>query len=121
MGAYQDLQVDQGSDFSTSMNLNNADGTPINVASYVFTGQVKYSYFTPVISANLIITKVDSPNGNISIGLDRANTSNLRAGQYVYDVSVMDTSNNRTRLVQGNFILNPGVSGITPPSGPYVP
>jgi len=117
---YTDLQVDQGADFSKSMRMTNADGTPINVASYVFAGQLKYSFFTANASANLVITKTDATNGNISIILDRANTANLRAGQYVYDVTSIDSSNNKTRILQGNFNLNPGVTGVTPPGGPHV-
>jgi len=121
MGIYQDIQADQGTDFSVPFYLRNPDGTSINVANYTYAGQVKYSYFTSNVSANLIITKTDSTNGNLTIGLDRANTANLRAGQYVYSVTQIDASNNKTILVEGNFLLNPGVAGVTPPGGPYVP
>lgn len=112
MGAYQDLTVDQGTDFSTSMAITAADGTFINIATYQFVGQVRTSYYTANVSANLLVTIVDAPNGNLSISLDSANTANMVPGRYVYDVkmTIPGSPSNTSRLVEGIFILTPSVT-----------
>lgn len=115
MGAYQDFYIDQGCDFQTTMVLSNPDGTSINVAGYVFAGQIKMSYYVTTVSANLNIAVVNAAQGNISISLDAANTSNMQAGEYFYDVTYKNLANVTSRLVNGKIILTPGVTNITPP------
>lgn len=115
MGAYQDFYIDQGCDFQTTMVLSNPDGTSINVAGYVFAGQIKMSYYVTTVSANLNIAVVNAAQGNISISLDAANTSNMQAGEYFYDVTYKNLANVTSRLVNGKIVLTPGVTNIIPP------
>lgn len=109
-----DLFFDQGADWSDYIILLNPDQTPINVAGYTFTSAFKTSYYTPVVTANLITTIVDSANGNVEISLDSANTANIGAGVYVYDVFQVDTNNKKSRIQNGLLTISPSVTGIIP-------
>ncbi|CAB4124092.1 hypothetical protein UFOVP49_3 [uncultured Caudovirales phage] len=109
MGAYTDLSIDQGTDFETTLDLTADDGTAINVAGYVFSGQIRKSYYSTNPTANLILYVTDSSNGNVLVTLDADITSNIAAGRYVYDIKMKDTANNTTRVVEGIITVTPQV------------
>lgn len=114
MSIYQDLTFDQGADWFAYIVQTNPDQTPLNIASYQFSSQFKLSYYTPNVSGNLVCTIVDAANGNLEISLDNANTANIPAGDYVYDVFQTDTSNKKSKLQSGILKVTPSVTGITP-------
>ena len=116
--AYADIYIDQGADFVSSLDLIADDGTPINVASYIFTSQIRKSYYSSNATANLAITVLDAANGIATLSIDAANTANIFPGRYVYDVMVKDSSNTTSRLVEGIVTITPGV---TRPSTANVP
>ena len=109
--AYTDLYIDAGADFASALNLQADDGTPINVTNYVFSSQVRKSYYTSSIAANLVVSIIDAANGYAELSLDAANTSNIFPGRYVYDVKMKDSGNVTTRLVQGILTVTPQVTG----------
>ena len=91
MAEYVELYIDQGSDFYTTINLND-DNTnmPTDVGSYVVTSSLRRSLISPNSAANLVCSISDAANGEILITLDAGNTSNLRVGSYFFDVKVYD-------------------------------
>lgn len=107
---YAELTVDQGSTFESTLDLVNDDGSAINVTNYVFSGQIRKSYYSANATANLTISVVDADNGNVNITLDAATTSNIKAGRYLYDVKMIDTSNVVTRIVEGIITITPQVT-----------
>ena len=110
MAAYTELYVDQGTDFDSSIDLVADDGTPINVASYVFTSQIRKSYYSTNPTANISITILDAANGNVKMSMNATTTANIAAGRYLYDVKMIDSSNTTTRLVEGIITVNPQVT-----------
>jgi len=58
--------------------------------------------FTATITGNA--------NGQVTITMSAANTSNLTAGRYMYDVLVTSSSGNKTRAVEGIINVLPGVT-----------
>lgn len=110
MGAYTDFIIDQGTDFSTTLDLIADDGTPVNVAGFVFNGQIRKSYTSANATANLTITTTDPANGNTVISMTAANTANIPFGRYVYDVTAKDSANVTSRLVEGIITITPRVT-----------
>lgn len=107
---YAELTVDQGSTFETTLDLIADDGTAINVTNYLFSGQIRKSYYSANATANLTITVVNAANGNVNISLNAATTTNIKAGRYLYDVKMTDTSNTVTRIVEGIITITPQVT-----------
>jgi len=107
---YIDLFVDQGTNFQTNMDLKNDDGTPMSVAGYTFTGQLRKSYYSTNPTANLVISILDGPNGNLSITMNSAVTANINPGRYVYDIKMMDTSDVTIRIMEGVITVTPQVT-----------
>lgn len=111
MAEYVELYIDQGTDFSTTIAIND-DNTnlPTNTAGYVVTAQLRKSLISQNASANLVCTIDDAANGEILIEMSAANTSNLGSGRYFFDVKVKDVANITSRLVEGIIIVNPGIT-----------
>jgi len=107
---YAELTVDQGATFETNLDLVADDGTAINVTNYVFSGQIRKSYYSANATANLTITVVSAANGNVNVSLNAATTANIKAGRYLYDVKMTDTANTVTRIVEGIITITPQVT-----------
>ncbi len=110
MGAYTDFTIDQGTDFSTTIDLAADDGTAINIAGFVFNGQIRKSYTSANATANLFIVSTDAPNGAAIMVLTSDVTANIAFGRYVYDVTARDISNNTTRILEGIITITPRVT-----------
>lgn len=110
MGAYAELTIDQGTTFNTTIDLANDDGTAINVTNYTFESQIRKSYYSSNATANITITIEDAPNGNIRLAMTSANTANIKAGRYLYDIKMTDTAGVTTRVLEGIVTVTPQVS-----------
>lgn len=108
--AYAELTVDQGTTFETSVDLTNDDGTYINVANYTFSSQIRKSYFSNTITANITTTIVDAANGNVKMSITSANTANIRAGRYLYDLKMTSPTGVTTRVIEGIITVTPQVT-----------
>jgi len=112
MAEYVELYIDQGSDFSTTVNLND-DNTnlPQNVYGYVVTSSLRRSLLSPNTSANLTCTVYDASNGEFLITMTAGQTANLRSGSYLFDVKVRDTlSSTTSRLIEGVIFVAPSIT-----------
>jgi hypothetical protein len=112
MAEYVELYIDQGSDFSTTVNLND-DNTnlPQNVYGYTITSSLRRSLLSPNTAANLTCSVYDSANGEFLISLTAGQTANLRFGSYLFDVKVHDTLGaTTTRLIEGVIFVTPSVT-----------
>ena len=112
MAEYVELYIDQGSDFSTTVNLND-DNTnlPQNVYGYTVTSSLRRSLLSPNVSANLTCTVYDASNGEFLITMTAGQTANLRSGSYLFDVKVYDSLGATTsRLIEGVMFVTPSVT-----------
>ena len=107
---YAELTVDQGTTFETTLDLVDDGGAAINVAGYVFTGQIRKSYYSSNTTANLTITVTNNANGNLMMTMNSATTANIKPGRYLYDVRMVDTTNTVTRIVEGVLTVTPQVT-----------
>ena len=112
MAEYVELYIDQGSDFSTTVALND-DNTnlPQNVTGYIVTSSLRRSLLSPNTSANIVCSLYDAPNGEFLLTMSAGATANLRAGSYLFDVKVYDTNSMTTaRLIEGVMFVTPSVT-----------
>jgi hypothetical protein len=110
MAQFVELNLDQGTDFKLDMELTNDDGTAKNVENYAFSGSLKRSYYTTTSAAELTVTIEDAANGAVSFSIDSANTANIKAGRYVFDIKQIDDADITSRIVEGLIIVNPQVT-----------
>lgn len=111
MAAYVELYVDQGTTFNNIINLtDDVTNASINVSNYTVISQMRRSYYSANISANITCTVTDASNGEITMSMTSANTANIKAGRYIFDVRATDTHGTTSRLVEGIINILPQVS-----------
>ena len=111
MAEYLELYIDQGSDFSDTIVVNDYTTDYFqNLSNYVVTGQLRRSMLSVNASANLTCSVTDSKNGVMTISMTAANTANLRPGTYVYAIKTRDATGFTSRLVEGVVFVTPGVT-----------
>ena len=107
---YQELFIEQGSDYVTTITLDDVDGTPFDLSDYTGKSQIRKSYYSANSTAEFIIQITDPPAGTIFMKLDANTTSDIAAGRYVYDVAIKDTANTVTRVLEGIVNVLPQVT-----------
>ena len=113
MAEYVELYMDQGADFSTTININVEDNNlPQNLEGFIVTSQLRKSLISINATANLVCTIINPLDGEIIIELDSANTANIYPGRYVYDVYVTN-GNARVRVLEGIINVTPQVTKLT--------
>lgn len=110
MAQFIELDLDQGADFNFDLDLTNDDGSVINVTNYTFSSSIRKSYYSTSTTANLTVTIINASNGNVSLTLNAATTSNIKAGRYLFDIKQVDPLNVTTRLVEGIITVLPQVT-----------
>ena len=108
--AYTELFLEQGTDFYTSITLDDVNGDPYDLTGVAAKGQIKKSYYSTNETSHFTILINDPPTGVINMSVPSANTANIAAGRYVYDVIIKDTANNVTRVLEGIVNVIPQVS-----------
>tara|TARA_B110000495_G_C22851854_1_gene496730 strand:- start:556 stop:891 length:336 start_codon:yes stop_codon:yes gene_type:complete len=110
MAVYSDISIDQGSDFSAEVVVNDATGTVANLTGYTGAGQIRKTYSSSTFTA-FGVTVTNAGNGVLTITLSNTVTNAMKAGRYVYDVEITKTSNGEiTRVVEGQITIMPGVT-----------
>lgn len=107
---FADLFLNQGTDWHTGMEVTNEDGTPIDLTGYFIRGSFKYSYDTANVAAELIVSIIDPVNGIALVEMSAANSANVVAGRYFYDIIMTDSSNISTRVLEGILTIRPRVT-----------
>jgi hypothetical protein len=108
--AYAELTLDQGTTFEATVDLINDDGTAINVTNYIFSSQIRKSYYSSNTAANLVVTITNAVNGNVKMSLAAGNTANIKPGRYLYDLKMTTPGGVTTRVVEGIITVTPQVS-----------
>jgi len=109
VAAFTELVIEQGATFSTTVNVEDTAGAAINLYGYSASSQMRKSYYA---TSNTIITATitGNANGEITLSMTSANTSNLTPGRQVFDLLITSPSNVKTRVVEGVIMISPGVT-----------
>lgn len=109
MAIYSNLTMDQGSDFQATIDVNDSSGNNLNLTGYSVAGQMRKSYASST-ATNFTAAITNATNGVLSISLTAAQTNALKAGRYVYDVEITSSTNEVSRVVEGQIEVTPGVT-----------
>lgn len=105
MAAYSEITVEQYSDFSTTISLEDVEGNPMNLSSYSAISQIRKSPYTSTYYS----FNTDVSNGTIFISMSASNTANVPPGRYLYD-TVITNGTTTTRVAEGIVTVTPGIS-----------
>lgn len=110
MTAY--LDIDQGSDFIVTIDLENDDGSAMDISNNQIYSQFRKSYNSST-AYSFICEIVDPLNGKFSLKLPGVTSSTIKPGRYLYDVEIINPStNSKNRVVEGIITINPEITKI---------
>ena len=120
MAAFSELVIEQGSTFSSLLNVEDSNGDAINLYAYTANSQMRKSYYS---SSYTVITSTvtGTSNGEITLSMTASNTSSLTPGRYVYDIDTIDSTNVVTRVIEGIVTVTPLDTEIGPVDSPLFP
>ena len=108
MAIKANLIIDQGSTFSTDINLTNDSGQALSLSGYTGASQMR-KHYTSSNSTSFTVS-INATSGVVTLALSANQTANLVAGRYVYDVEVTDANNVISRIVEGLVTVTPNVT-----------
>ena len=110
MATISNLFVDQDADFTTTVTVNDSNGSALDLTNYTALGMIRKTYQSS--TATTFTSSFVSPRttGQITISLTDTQTAALESGRYVYDLVITDASGNKTRVVDGIVTVTPSVS-----------
>ncbi len=115
MAGYAELFIDQGSDYTSTITLNDSNtGLPMNLVTYTALSSIKKSVYSANVSDIFTCTVTDAANGNITMSLAASNTSLMAPGRYNFDLIITNGAT-KNRVLEGVVLLSPGITGLTEP------
>lgn len=110
MAITANIKIDQGTDFSASIDVKTTNGLVYNLTGYIIAAQMRKSYYSSV--ATSFTTSHNGVGGQIKIILANVVTNLLVPGRYLYDVEITDPSGHITRVVEGIVTVAGGITRI---------
>lgn len=107
MATKLNLFIDQGTDFSTTIEVADDNGDPINLSTYTGRSQMRKHYTS---AAYYAFTVAGNSNGVITVSMNAATTANIAGGRYVWDLELVSSGNVVSRIVEGIVTINPEVT-----------
>ena len=109
MAAFTELNIEQYATFSTTVNVEDSQGTAVNLSGYAAASQIRKSYYSTSAN-NFTATITGIANGEITLAMTAANTANLTPGRYLYDLVITAPTGVKTRVVEGIVNVLAGVT-----------
>jgi hypothetical protein len=107
--AYQNLYIEQGTSFSTTITLDDVYGNIYDLTGYTANSQIRKSYYSSNATAAFLAT-INANTGTVSLSLDTPTTANIAAGRYVYDTIIKTPAGDATRILEGIVDVSPSVT-----------
>ena len=110
MATISNLFIDQDADFTTTVTINDSNGSALDLTSYTALAMIRKTYQSTSATTFTSTFASDRTTGQITISLTDTQTAALESGRYVYDLVIIDSSGTKTRVVEGIATVNPSVS-----------
>jgi hypothetical protein len=110
MAIKANLVVDQGANFTATIDVADANDTVFNLTGYNVAAQMRKNY-----TSSTAITFTASHTGvlgKINLGLSANTTAAIEPGRYLYDVEITSSGGTITRVVEGIVTVTPGITRI---------
>lgn len=110
MTTRSNLYIDQGTDFSSTVEIFTDYGDEFDITSRAFLGSVKKLYSsTKVFDIDLSIIP-GVPNNDLLISIPAEKTANTAPGKYQYDIVMVTNNTARLKILEGLLFVLPTVT-----------
>jgi hypothetical protein len=111
MAEKANIIIDQGTTFSTTVTITNANGSVFNLSGYTAAAQMRKSYAAANSTSFNVTIAANSQTGVVTMEMAANVTQSLTAGRYVYDLETYSSSNTTvSRILEGIVTVTPGVT-----------
>jgi len=108
MAIKSNLIIDQGSDYTVTVELTDTSGNTFILTDYTGRAQMRKSpTATSYKEFNVTVNELD---GSVTLSMGSEYTSNISAGRYMYDVEIVSSANVVTRVLQGIATVSPEIT-----------
>ena len=108
MAQVQNIYIAQGTTFSFAIEVSDQYGDAKDLSDYTAASQMRKSFYTN--TAIDFTAAITSPlDGEVTISLTAEETSEIKAGRYVYDIEVV-SDEETIRVLEGIVVVNPEVT-----------
>ena len=106
------IYVDQGVDFSTTIDLFDSEGVDYDITDQQFYCYVRKVYSTSVaFQGTIIIDTNDNDENNMELSIPGSVTEDVQPGKYQYDI-IMKSGTSTTKILEGLLILLPTITKV---------
>ena len=113
MATVKHLTIDQGTTYSLSITVSDANANPLDLTGYILRAQMRKSYGASSYTSFTVTAAADPTTGELTISLTDTQTSALKAGRYVYDIEIVSPvadGSEVTRVLEGIITVTPEVT-----------
>ena len=103
------LVLDQGVDFEATFTIRNENQSALNLTGYTGSAQLR-KHPEASKSTPFTVTFPNRVNGQIKVAMASTITTTIEGGRYVYDLVLTSPNAYKTRPIQGNVLVIPGVT-----------
>jgi hypothetical protein len=109
MAIIANLYIDQGTDFSITVDVTDSAGDILDLSNYTASAQIRKTYTSSTVSETFSTT-ISALAGQVTLSLTDTQTAGLDGGRYVYDLNITSNGGVTSRVIEGQAIVTPGVT-----------
>ena len=110
MASISNIFIDQGATFTTTLTINDSNGSALDLTGYTAIAQIRKSPSSSTSTSFTVAFVSPRTTGQLTISLTSTQTAALEAGRYNYDVLITASGGDKTRAVEGIANVNASVS-----------
>jgi len=108
MAIKANLVLDQGTDFSATIDLTDSNDNAYDLTGHTVASQMRKNYMSSF--AYTFVCTHNSTQGQINLSLSKDTTNEIEPGRYMYDVEITSSGGTTTRVVEGIITVTPGIT-----------
>jgi len=101
--------IDQGSTYTVTVEVTDSGGSQFDLTDYTAESQIRKTYTSSAVTASFT-TSLNVGAGTVTLSMTDDTSSTVPAGRYVYDCIITDQSGVKTRILEGQATVTPGVT-----------
>ena len=110
MAVYSNIVIDQGADYSASIDVTDTDGDAVDLTGHTAAGQIRKTYSSSTAVDFAIAFASPRTTGTLNLSLTNTQTNAMKAGRYVYDIEITSSAGVKTRVLEEQVEITPGVT-----------
>lgn len=110
MAVKANIIIDQGTDFTTTLNVTDTDGNPVDLTGYTGAAQIRKHYSSATSFDFEVAT--GNTSGEVVLSMNASVSNTIPYGRFVYDCELTDSSGSISRIVEGMVTISPQVTRL---------